>query len=477
MTDSKNRTVERAPARSLFVGPYAALAWAAVALVTLGALANRSVSTILPVATREVGGLEWFGIISSAPMLVYLVAGPTAGVLADRRGGKPVLFAGVSVFAIGVALCATAPNVLLLMLGRVFSGVGEAAFDVALVVVVAAHVPAQLRPKLFAAYSAAWLLPSAIGPQAAAWVDAQFTWRWVFGGIFCALVMLNFVLAGVLRKRPSGISAETPPQVPLRYAWLALAGGSGIVAITWIADSGRIPIWLSILVGGFSAAVALGSSLRLNPKGTLFFNRGLPAIVACSVSIGVIFEVVTAYVPLFAGEGGFPVALAGGLLTVTGFAWAVGSWLQGLTWVQNNTSDQLRLRIAFVLVGLGVLGIGSISIGFPVLVVYAIWALGGVGMGLANSTLATMRIDATPDERQGITAAGVNLLVSSGTSSIVMLMGLPLGEASTKAVLAGGGAVAVILGLVAAILAILAARTVPTRVMGARSISDAANGS
>ena len=168
--------------------------------------------------------------------------------IADRRGGRVVLNVGLVIFGAGAVTCAAAPTAELFILGRVLTGVGEAAFDIALVVLVAMHIPADLRPKLFAAYSTAWLLPSAFGPQLAAWIYDALTWRAVFWVIAATVPILGLVLWAALSGRREDAPREVPLQVPIRYAWIAFAAGCGVVCTTWVAERLGLELWQSVLL-------------------------------------------------------------------------------------------------------------------------------------------------------------------------------------------------------------------------------------
>ena len=69
--------------------------------------------------------------------------------------------------------------------------------------------PERARPAVFGLISAAWVLPSLIGPPVAALVTERFSWHWVFLGLvpFVA-VALALVVPGVRRLRRSGAPAR-----------------------------------------------------------------------------------------------------------------------------------------------------------------------------------------------------------------------------------------------------------------------------
>ncbi|HEY3503584.1 MAG TPA: MFS transporter, partial [Actinocatenispora sp.] len=69
-----------------------------------------------------------------------------AGALADRLGRKGTLLGGMALFGAGAALCAGAPDVPVLVAGRMVSGVGAAAVLPSTLALMVAGVPPQRRP-------------------------------------------------------------------------------------------------------------------------------------------------------------------------------------------------------------------------------------------------------------------------------------------------------------------------------------------
>jgi hypothetical protein len=74
--------------------------------------------------TTDRATLAW---IITAYAIVFAAALVPAGRLADRLGRRQVYVAGLSAFAVGSALCGLAPNLPLLVAGRVAQGVAAAA--------------------------------------------------------------------------------------------------------------------------------------------------------------------------------------------------------------------------------------------------------------------------------------------------------------------------------------------------------------
>ena len=140
----------------------------AVALVTLGAFENRAVMTVLPTVAEQLGGLWLFGAASAGSLISFVVATAVAGAWADRRGPLQPLYAGLGLFVLAQAAMGLAPTMPVFVAARVGGGLAEGLIDLSLVVLLARALPEELRAKVFAAFAAAWVLPSLLGPSAAA---------------------------------------------------------------------------------------------------------------------------------------------------------------------------------------------------------------------------------------------------------------------------------------------------------------------
>src|ERR1019366_1208695 len=129
-----------------------------------------------------------------------------AGVWSDLRGPLPSLFAGQLLMAAGSAMAGLAPTFTVLLAGRLVAGLGAGLIVVALYVVIGRAYPDALRPRVFSWVSAAWVLPSLIGPPIAGWLTSTWSWRWVFL-IVLAPIAVTFAVVSTQRNRLTAGSA------------------------------------------------------------------------------------------------------------------------------------------------------------------------------------------------------------------------------------------------------------------------------
>src|SRR5437764_1179603 len=153
-------------------------------LITLGpAFEGLAVATILPKVVANLGGLSFYGWSFSAYMLATLVGIILAGDEADRRGPAIPFIFGVVLFATGLALAGTASSMITFVISRGVQGLGAGIIASVVYVCVGRGYPEQLKPRMVAVLSSAWVIPGLIGPALAGLVADLLRWRLAFLGL------------------------------------------------------------------------------------------------------------------------------------------------------------------------------------------------------------------------------------------------------------------------------------------------------
>ncbi|MER5879678.1 MFS transporter [Streptomyces sp. NPDC001910] len=190
---------------------YRALSIGIVSVVLVIAFEATAVGTAMPVAARELDGVALYAFAFSGYFTTSLFGMVLAGQWSDRDGPLASLTVGIGAFAGGLLLSGTAGGMWLFVLGRAVQGLGGGLVIVALYVVVGRAYPERLRPAIMAAFAAAWVVPSVVGPLAAGAVTEHLGWRWVFLGI-PALVGIPLALAlPQIRRRAGGPATDREP--------------------------------------------------------------------------------------------------------------------------------------------------------------------------------------------------------------------------------------------------------------------------
>jgi EmrB/QacA subfamily drug resistance transporter len=156
-----------------------AVSAAAVYVVFLDAtivnIAFPAISADFSDVTRS--GLSW---VLNAYAVVFGALLVTAGRIADDHGRKRVFLLGLTVFAVGSALCGLAPTAPLLIAARVVQGVGGALLVPASLALLLPEFPLSKRATAVGLWSACGAIASATGPSLGALLIEGPGWRWVF---------------------------------------------------------------------------------------------------------------------------------------------------------------------------------------------------------------------------------------------------------------------------------------------------------
>ncbi len=153
------------------------------------------------------------GLLTSAFLVVYMVASPLLGLVA-RRGRRTLLLGlGVlvwSVATIGSGLVGTFAQ---LLVARAIVGIGEAAYSTVGPALLADHYPPVRRPVALCIFYSAIPVGSALSYIVAGWIGGEWGWRAVFyAGGLPGIVLGLACLA--LRDPPRGqFDAPTPEAI------------------------------------------------------------------------------------------------------------------------------------------------------------------------------------------------------------------------------------------------------------------------
>src|SRR4051794_24034767 len=136
-----------------------------VLTITLVAFESLAISTVMPRVQADLGGLRLYGWVFSGFFLASLAGIVVTGELTDRRGPGVPFAAGLAVFAAGLVGGGLASSMAMLVLARLAQGFGAGAIPAAAYASVALGYPAGDRPRVFAVFSTAWVVPGIIGPS------------------------------------------------------------------------------------------------------------------------------------------------------------------------------------------------------------------------------------------------------------------------------------------------------------------------
>lgn len=424
----------------------------ATILITLFAFESLAVTTVMPTVLDDLGGKAWLPISSGAPLAMQVVSSAAAGPLVGRRGPRAVLLAGLTLFAVGLTLSGLAPTIQLFVTGRALQGLGAGLATVPFFVLVGAIASPLNRPRFFAVFSMAWVLPSLVGPPIAGFTVELIGWRPIFWAVPILLVAVTASLAPLL----AGLERQRSPvsnTVMRQVRWGLIAGIALVSAQASSSLEGSAALVLLVV----SFAIALVALSRLLPPGTLRLHAGIPSVVATR-GLAVAAQVsATALVPMVLQDVQAWTPAAASLAVGAGsVSWAGGSYMQSR--IRARRTLLPLVGTVFVAVGLALLLFLPTAL--------AIWPIGlggvvvaGFGIGTTHATLSDLALGALPEQDHAMISSALQVADTAGPALALSLTA----AAFLLAEITGFDAwiVAFAASLMVAVLAVAAARKIP----------------
>ncbi|MGK5737679.1 MFS transporter [Micromonospora sp. URMC 103] len=444
------------PAPGLFAPRLRAMTVGSVALISLLAFESLAVGTAMPTVARSLDGFALYGLAFGGPFAASVLAMVLSGIWCDARGPRPSMWQGLVWFVVGLVVAGTAPTMAVLVVGRVVQGFGSGLLSVALYVIVGQAYPEELHRRIFAAFAAAWVVPSLVGPAVAGLVVEHLDWRWVFLAVPAVAVPAGLLIRPGLRSIARIAVTAPPAGAVARVGWACGAGVSAALLHIGGQQRGASAVVLTAV----AVAGLLVCAPRLLPAGFLRAARGLPTVIGLRGLASAAFVGAEVVIPLMLSrERGLSPTAAGLVLTVGALAWSAGSWVQGRMPAPASRATLPRVGLACITVGIGTVA-STVAPGTPIAVGVLGWAVAGTGMGLLYPSLSVLTLELSAPGEQGRNSSSLQLGDSLFAATVLALTGAVLAAGSAPGAGSYLATLAVAAGL-ALLGALLATRVTP----------------
>lgn len=396
-----------------------------------------AVTVALPQIRSELGGglagQQW---TSNAYLLTLGSLLMVAGSLGDVFGQRRIFLLGVVGFGVTSVLCAIAPTIELLIVGRALQGVAGALLTPSALAVIMATFGEDERSRAIGRWTAWGGLGAAGGPLLGGWLVDIASWRWVFL-INVPLVLVTAWL--ILRAVP-----EAGPRYGRRLDLLGAAlCALGLGGITFGLIQQPLSGWGSpAVLGGLLGGVAVFAAFLLHERRAadpmlplkLFRRRNFVAGNVETLLVYAGLSLVTFYLVIFLQQvAGYDALKAGATMLPVTIVMLVGAgWFGGQA---DRYGPRWFMGIGPLVCGVGLLLLLRVDTDVRYLVdLLPAITIFGLGLAITVAPLtATVLADA--DRENAGAASGVN-------NAIARVAGL-LGIAAVGVAVAAGFATAI----------------------------------
>ncbi len=266
----------------------------------LAALNQTIVATALPTIGRDFGDFENLSWAVTAYLLTSTAVAPLFGKMSDIYGRRAMLIAGVGVFVVGSVICALAPNLVTLIIGRAVQGLGGGGILPIAQAVMGDAIAPRERGRYQAYMGTMWISAGLAGPVLGGLMAQHFHWSVIFWINVPLGILAGVMLYVNLKRLPRNerrhkldivgavlvMAASAPLLLALswggtRYAWsspviLTLALLAALLSILFVrrlmtADEPLLPLpvlrnpvmRMGTACTAFSQGVAIGLTIYL----------------------------------------------------------------------------------------------------------------------------------------------------------------------------------------------------------------------
>lgn len=230
--------------------------------VFMGALDNTVLASALPTIGRD------FGDVHNLPWLItaYLIANtavtPLYGKFSDIHGRRTTLLIAVSLYMAGSLVCALAPNMFVLILGRILHGLGGGGLTATGMVVLGDVAAPRDRGRYYGYFSLTYTTAGACGPALGGFLAEYLHWSvifWLNIPLGLLAITMTFTLLRRLprHERPHRLDFIGAALIMAAAVSFMLALNLGGVRHPWTSPPVLSLFALSLVVGvGFVARLA-----------------------------------------------------------------------------------------------------------------------------------------------------------------------------------------------------------------------------
>jgi EmrB/QacA subfamily drug resistance transporter len=301
-------------------GPLVILAAAQFVMVLDQAVMNVSISQLVADLDTTVTAIQAVITLYSLVMAMFMVTGGKIGDLIGRRRAFTI---GLVVYAVGSAITAVSPNVIVLAIGwSVLEGLGAALVLPALAALIGGNYVDGDRRTAYAVIGGVAGAGIAVGPILGGWATTELSWRVVFVG---EVVVVLAILAGMrlLREAPRGgdrprldgvgaaLSAFGLGLVVLgvlqasTWGWLTPKDSPvepfGFALTPFVVAAGAVVLWTFVRWQRHRTAAGTDPLVHLELFGIRPLRSGLAALTSQNLILMGIFFTIPLYLQLVLG--------------------------------------------------------------------------------------------------------------------------------------------------------------------------------
>jgi MFS family permease len=385
-------------------------------------------TTIMPSVTSEIGGLSFYAWATTMYVVAAIIGSVISSLHLSRRGPRSAYRIAAILFAAGSVISASAPSMMVLLIGRFVQGLGGGLLFALSYSMIRIVFEEALWPRAMALVSGMFGISAFSGPFVGGMFAQYGHWRFAFITLVAITILLLILTERVLPKQgpPASGSIKLPviQLVLLAVATLAISIGSVTETIT----ANVTGVIIAVILFGVLLRVENKTTNRLLPQGAYKISSPLGATYLIIVML-TFATAVEIYIPYFMQViHGFSPVKSGYLTVLISLGWTFGS-------ITFSGFSKAKGNLFIVLSPVGVL-VGLVGLAFTIPALEStsgihFWMMClslvtvGVGVGMGWPHLLTRVLTSAPEgesERASASITTVQLLAAAFGTALTGLV-------------------------------------------------------
>jgi EmrB/QacA subfamily drug resistance transporter len=240
----------------------------------MGSLDQTILASALPTIGRDLGDVHSLPWLITAYLLASTAIIPLYGKIADIHGRRFTLRIAILIYLAGSLVCALAPNMLVLILGRVLHGLGGGGLSSMGMIVLGDLVSPKERGRYYTYFSLTYTTAGGCGPALGGFIAENLHWSVIFWinipmGL-AALAITSSLLRRLPRhERPHRLDIVGAVLIVLASVSFMLALNTAGVRFPWSSPPILALLAVALLMGGFFVVRLLTAPEPLIPVSIL----------------------------------------------------------------------------------------------------------------------------------------------------------------------------------------------------------------
>lgn len=288
-------------------------------------------TSILPTVVADIGGMRLYAWNTTVFVVAAIVGAAAAVQVLQHLGARWAYILVAASFAAGSALCALAPSMPVMLLGRLIQGLAGGCLLAGPYVLVRRTLPPRLWPGALALFSGMWGCATLLGPAVGGGLAQYSSWRLAFGALVLAALALAVGATIAFRRTNPNTAAKALPSRQLAMLAIAvLSASASTLAGSALLGALCLLVALGLLIGLRRADQAAAS--RLLPRAA--YDRGglLGPLYGTSALMAITVTCTELFIPLFLQRNqGHSALLAGYIAAAASAGWTIGALISAST--------------------------------------------------------------------------------------------------------------------------------------------------